>query len=231
MRNLCLGLFLILPAHGINAQSITFEGKEFEIVNVHASVVPFEGREVLKVERDLSKIPFDTKNLQNTVDEPTFVKLSNNDFENGTIEIKFYSQIQNPSPFQSAQGFIGLAYRIAADNSAFESIYLRPKVGRSENQLFRNKTVQYFSYPNHKFETLRKTAGDKYETSAPVDINEWITMRIEVKGERAEMFINNTPYSTFIVDKMLGNLKKGSIGLWVDIGTVGYFKDLKITNK
>ena len=38
-------------------------------------------------------------------------------------------------------------------------------------------------------------------------------------------------YSSFIVDKMLGKVKKGSIGLYVDIGTVGYFKDLKVTKR
>jgi hypothetical protein len=56
-------------------------------------------------------------------------------------------------------------------------------------------------------------------------------MRIEVDGETAEMFINDMKYSSFIVDKMLGKHKKGSIGLYVDIGTVGYFKDLKITKR
>lgn len=56
-------------------------------------------------------------------------------------------------------------------------------------------------------------------------------MRIEVNDETAEMFINNMKYSFFIVEKMLGNSKKGSIGLYVDIGTLGYFKDLKITKR
>jgi hypothetical protein len=30
---------------------------------------------------------------------------------------------------------------------------------------------------------------------------------------------------------MLGTTKKGSIGLYVDIATIGYFKDLKVTKK
>ena len=71
----------------------------------------------------------------------------------------------------------------------------------------------------------------KYEGSAPVGLNEWITMRIEVNGETAEMFINDAKYSSFIVDKMLGNNKKGAIGLYVDIGTIGYFRDLKVTKR
>jgi hypothetical protein len=52
-----------------------------------------------------------------------------------------------------------------------------------------------------------------------------------VNGETAEMFINNMKYSTFIVDKMLGKNKKGAIGLYVDIGTIGFFKDLKVTKR
>lgn len=94
-----------------------------------------------------------------------------------------------------------------------------------------NKTVQYYSYPDYKFDKLRKEADGRYETTAPVDVNEWIAMRIEVNGEKAHMYINNAKYSTFVVDKMKGKTKQGSIGLWVDIGTIGYFKDLKITKK
>ena len=70
-----------------------------------------------------------------------------------------------------------------------------------------------------------------YETTAPVNINEWITMRIEVSGKKAELYINDAKYSTMIVDKMKGNTTIGSIALWVDIGTIGYFKDLKVTPK
>jgi hypothetical protein len=217
-----------LYSHG---QTIKWEGKEFEISNVKASVVSLNGESVLKVERDLEKLPFDVNRLEATVDEPTYVKLKNFDFENGIIEVKMLSQIQDPSPFEYAQGFIGLAFRIAENDSAYESIYLRPKVGRSDNQMFRNHTVQYYAYPNYKFETLRKLEPGMYETSAPVNINEWMTMRIEVSGQKAYLYINDAKYSTFVVDKMKGETTHGSIALWVDIGTIGYFKDLKVTKK
>lgn len=45
------------------------------------------------------------------------------------------------------------------------------------------------------------------------------------------MFINDMKYSTFIVDRMLGKNKIGGIGLYVDIGTIGYFRDLKVTKR
>ncbi len=227
MKN-TLVFVLALCVNAAFGQKLSLGDQTFELKNVTGSIVDFQGEKVLKIERDLNAIPFDPNRLEATVDEPHYAKLTNLDFEDGTFEVKMYSQLQDPSPFQGSQGFIGVAFRADEHDKAFESIYLRPRVGRSENQLARNRTVQYFAYPDHKFQTLRNIANGKYEAAAPVNINEWITMRIEVAGERAEMFINDAKYSSIVVDKMLSKSKHGSIALYVDIGTVGYFKDLKI---
>jgi hypothetical protein len=232
-------LFLVLViSFGVTAQSamnrktLTLGKQNFQLHNVTGDIIKFQGKDVLKIERDLNTLPFDSTNIEHTVDEPHYAGLVGlDDFENGTIEVKMYSQLQNPPPYSGIAGFIGVYFKIQENDSAFEGIYVRPKVGRISNQLFRNHAVQYISYPHYKFDTLRKIAPFKYEGSAPVALNEWITMRIEVNGETAEMFINNMKYSTFIVDKMLGKNKKGGIGLYVDIGTIGYFKDLKVTKK
>jgi hypothetical protein len=213
-------------------KKVTLGNQIFELHNVTGAIIPFQGSQVLKIERDLQALPFDSTNIEATVDEPHYARLTGlEDFENGTIEVKMYSQLQNPPPYSGVAGFIGVYFRIAANDSAFEGIYVRPKVGRVANQQYRNHAVQYISYPQYKFDTLRKIAPYKYESSAPVALNEWITMRIEVNGETAEMFINDMKYSSFIVDKMLGNIKKGGIGLYIDIGTIGYFKDLKVTKR
>jgi hypothetical protein len=226
-------LILVFCSFSAFSQKLTLGKQIFELHNVTGSIIKFQGKKVLKIERDLQAFPFDEKNLEKTVDDRHYARLADlDDFENGTIEVKMYSQLQNPSPYPPAAGFIGLYFRIKEDDSEFESIYLRPKVGRANNQMFRNHAVQYFSYPNYKFQTLRdKFPAGSYEGSAPVSLNEWIKMRIEVNGETAEMFINDMKYSSFIVDKMLGSNKKGFVGLYVDIGTIGYFKDLKVIKK
>lgn len=229
MKKISVVIVLWLFATNLYSQELVFGRQVFDLKNVKASVVKFNGEDVIKIERDLNALPFDVTRLESTVDEPTYAKLRGLNFENGTIEVKLFSQIRQPSPFESAQGFIGLAFRIDQDDKAFESIYLRPKVGRSDNQQFRNHTVQYFAYPDFKFDTLRKLAPGMYETTAPVNINEWIALRIEITGEKAELFVNDSKYSTMIVNKMKGKTKEGAIALWVDIGTIGYFKDLKIT--
>jgi pimeloyl-ACP methyl ester carboxylesterase len=231
MKKINVLFFAILAFYSsASTQTLRFEGRAYEITNTKAAVVKMEGKKALKIERDLDKLGFDVTRLEATVDEPTFAKLKGLDLQNGIIEFKMLSRIQNPSPFAQAQGFIGLAFRVAADNKAFESIYLRPRVGRLDNQLARNHTVQYFAYPDFKFEKLRRPEyKGQYESYADVALNEWITMRYEIKDSSVKLYINNQKNATFIVPQMLSHSKSGSIGLWVDIGTEGYFRDLKIT--
>lgn len=231
-RIFVISLLVCSPLFSFAQKTVMLGKHVFELHNVTGSIIKFEGVEVIKIERDLKAIPFDSNNVEKTVDEAHYAKLLNlDDFENGTIEVMMYSQLQEPAPYSGIAGFIGMFFRVSANDSSFEAIYVRPKVGRVNNQLFRNHTVQYISYPHYKFDTLRKIAPFRYEGSAPVALNEWIKMRIEVNGETAEMFINDAKYSTFVVDKLLGANKKGGIGLYVDIGTIGYFKNLKVIKR
>ncbi len=212
------------------AQKINWEKKEFELVNTKASIVTLGNyTNVLKVERDLVAFPFDEKNLDATVDGPSFVKLSNLNLENGSIEVKVLSKIMENNSFPAARGFIGLAYRIDQDNKNFDAIYLRPSNGRADDQLRRNHSVQYFAYPNYGFNRLRKEANGLYETYANIGLEEWITMRIVFQDKKARLYLNQQEQPAFLVNDMLGSSKNGSIGLWVEIGTEGYFRDLKIS--
>lgn len=227
-RFIAIMLMLTTPMCG---QQFVWEKQEFIAVNSIAKVVELDGSKVLEVTRDLVKSPFDPNNVENSVDQPTFVKLTNTNIENGIIEVKMLSKIQVDSPFPQARGFIGLAYRIDESNTNFENVYLRPSNGRADDQLRRNHSVQYFAYPGYTFSRLRKEANGLYETYADIGLNEWINVRIEFEGEKLALFINNQKSPNFIVNKMLGKSTRGSIGLWVEIGTIGYFKDLKVTKK
>jgi hypothetical protein len=224
-------LLLGISALSTSAQEITYQNQKFELHDVKASIVTLDGNPAIQVERDLQALPFDVKNLSGTVDEPTYVRLKDADIENGVIEVKMLSRIQNPSPFEQAQGFIGVAFRISANDSAYESIYLRPKAGSSGNQFSRNHSVQYYSYPNYKFDKLRNEPNSAYETYADVGLNEWIDIRIDIAGDKATLYVNGQKRPSFIVEKMKGHTTHGQVALWVDIGTIGYFKDLKITKQ
>lgn len=224
MNKLIISLLsLFSMSYGVQAQSIRFEGKDFELSHVKASLVQLDGEEVLRLERDLEKFPF-----EKGVDEPTFVKLTGINLENGTIEVKVLSRLLPTAP-AFARGFIGLAFRINADDSEYESIYIRPTNGRADDQIRRNHSVQYYAYPEFKFDRLRKEYPELYETYADIALEEWITMRVEFKGKSAKLFLNEREQPAFLVNEMLSTSKIGSIGLWVEVGTEGFFKDLKIT--
>lgn len=160
------------------------------------------------------------------VDEPTFVKINNLSFGDGTIELKVMGKLLPNAP-DSARAFIGLAFHINSDDSKFEGIYLRPTNAVAANQIRRNRSVQYFSYPNFKFNHSRKTNPGEFETYADIAPNAWIKMKIVIKGANAQLFINDSKNPSMIVNNMkMGSGQSGAIGLWVDIGTEGYFKDL-----
>lgn len=226
MKKLILPLTLLSSIAA--AETLNWDGRVFEPINVKAEIVDFQGEKVMKVERDLEAFPFDKSIEVQTVDDRHFLKLKNFEFRDGTFEVKLLSRVQQPTPMTSSQGFIGLYFRVNENNSAFESIYLRPNAGRSDIQAMRNHTVQYFAFPGYKFADLREEAPGLYETWADIGLDEWITMRIKVTGEKAELYLNDAKYASFIVNKMKGTSKAGTLGLYVDIGTEGYFKDLKI---
>jgi hypothetical protein len=210
------------------AETVKWEGRTFETVNVKAAIVTLHGEQVLKVERDLQSLPFDPAREVETVDDRHFLKLKGFEFTDGIFEVKVLSRVQQPAPMPRAQGFIGMYFRVKPDDAAFEAIYLRPNVGRSNVQAVRNHAVQYFAYPGFKFADLRNEAAGLYETYADIGLDEWITMRIHIAGDTAELYLNDARYPSFIVNRLKGTSKEGAIGLYVDIGTEGYFKDFKI---
>jgi len=157
-----------------------------------------------------------------------FVKIKDLDFGNGTIELEV-AGIPGPGANATARGFIGLAFRINDDNSAFECIYLRPTNGRAEDQLRRNHSVQYISYPDYPWQKLRAETPGMYESYADMVPGEWIRLRIEVKQERAWLYLHGYEQPVLIInDLKLGPGSRGGIGLWIGPGTDGYFTGLKV---
>ena len=221
MKKLMLILFnwCFVCSFSLYAQTIKFEQNKLEAVNVSMSIEKLMNKEVVKVIKD---------SAVTDSDEPTFVKLKGTDFSNGSIEVKVLSRLLPNAP-ESARGFIGIAFRINDSNSKFESIYIRPTNGRADDQLRRNHSIQYFSFPDYKFERLRKEVPGAYESYADMGLNEWIKLKIVVKDTQAKLFINDNKQPSLIVNDLKhGANSSGGIGLWVDIGTEGFFSDLKI---
>lgn len=210
---------LMLGTTILYSQNTSLKDNNIEAINVFMSSQQLDGEDIVRVIKDSAIVEFD---------EPTFVRIKDVNFINGTIEVKVLSRLLADAP-DFSRGFIGLVFRVNEDNSKFESIYIRPTNGRVENQLRRNHSVQYFAYPDYKFQRLRKESPEMYESYADMTLDEWITLRIEVDGEKARLYINDNEQPSLIVnDLKLGANTQGAIGLFVDIGTDGLFKDLKV---
>ena len=223
MKKLLLIVFSFLMISSVSlGQIYKLDKNKLEAVNVSLSVEKLMGKEVIKVIKDTSVKEFD---------EPTFVKIKGIGFKNGTIEVKVLSRLLKNAP-DFARGFIGVAFRVNDSNTKYESIYIRPMNARVDDQVRRNHSIQYYSYPGYKFDRLRKESPERYESYSDMEMNKWITIRIEVKDAHAKLFLNNNTQPSLVVnDLKLGADASGAIGLWAEIGTEAYFSDLKIIIK
>jgi hypothetical protein len=223
LRRTLVGIWLLSASSFLFAQETHFENYILEPVQVNMSIVKIDGKEAVRVTRDTAT---------QGADIPTFVRLKNTDgFSNGTIEVMLLSRLL-PTADATARGFIGLVFRINKDNSRFECIYIRPTNGRADDQLRRNHSTQYFSYPDYKFDRLRKEAEGKYESYGDMGLNEWIKMKIVVQHAQAKLYLNDNQQPVLIVnDLKLGPDTKGGIGLFVDSGTDAFFRNIKVVTE
>jgi hypothetical protein len=163
-------------------------------------------------------------------DMDTFAFVPGLDFHDGTIEVDVAGSVL-PDALPGARGFVGVAFRIDAEGGSFacEGLYIRPTNGRAEDQVRRNHSTQYFSYPGFAFDRLRREAPAQYEAYADLVPDEWTHLRIEVSGSTARLFVGAAAQPVLIVrDLKRGPDAHGTVGLWVDNGTNGHFRNLSI---
>jgi hypothetical protein len=147
-------------------------------------------------------------------------------FQDGVIEVDLSGDTAPDAP-QALRGFVGIAFRVASDSSHFECLYLRPKNGRSNDQLQRNHSTQYVSMPGFPWEKLRKDSPGQYESYVDLVPGQWTHVKIEVSGTSARLFVNRAEQPTLIVNDLKQPPAKGSIALWVGPGTIAHFTSLK----
>lgn len=161
-------------------------------------------------------------------DANTFVNVKNVDFHNGTISVDVCGKLLPDAPAH-ARGFIGIVFRGKEDTSEFESFYIRPTNGRGCTDPIRKAHgCQYFSFPGYTFEYFRDFGIAGYE--APVDdiaLGQWANIRAVIHGQHADFFVNGHCVLT-VEDLKHGDAARGSVGLYVDIGTDGYFRNLSV---
>ncbi len=161
-------------------------------------------------------------------DENTYLKARDVCFHNGVIEVDVCGRLLPDAP-DFARGFIGIVFRANESGSEFESFYIRPTNGKDcADPIRKAHGCQYFSYPGYTFSYFREYGITEYEGPvATIALNVWSHIRAEIHDDRGLFFVDGQKVLEVNGFKH-GPASRGSVGLYVDIGTDGWFRNLKI---
>ncbi len=209
-----LALLLVLVAVPLGAQTADrLVGK-----NVSIAQTNYKGRSAIKVVAN-----------PNASNATSYALLKDVTFRDGMIEVDL-AGLPAAGAAAGARGFIGIAFRIQGDGH-YEYIYLRPTNGRADDQVRRNHSTQYSSYPDFDFARSRQESPEKYESYVDLQPGVWTRYKIEVQGPNARLYVNGAEQPCLIVNDLKLDPRDGGVALWVGPGTEGYFSNLKITAK
>ena len=202
-------------------ESVEMDTGRWLAVNTEIQNADIRGERALRVVKGESKLM--------RFDENTYARLRGEDFHDGVIELRMLSRLLPDAPY-FARGFIGIAFRINDSDSEFEAFYLRPTNALAADPVRRSHGCQYFSYPGYTFSYFREYGIAGYEAPIACGLDEWITLKAVIRGDKAAFYVNGA--ETLAVDGLKhGARARGGIGLFVDIGTEGFFKDLRVTRE
>src|ERR1051326_1800852 len=175
-------------ASGVQAVALD-KGSDLTLLNVKVEPVEYKGRKAIRLTKDSEK--------------DGFALLRGTDFQDGTIEADIALKITTP-PGVRMPGFVGLAFRARPDASRYELFYLRPGNSHADDQAMRNHSVQYTSEPNFDWYKLRRQWPWVYESHAELQLETWTSVRIEVKGRSARLYLNGSEQPALVVDGLKG---------------------------
>lgn len=201
--------------------SIIFQDQTYVPVGASVGLTELDGEQLIRV----------VKPEENTEpDVPTYARLAGSDFHDGTIEVDVRARLMHWADID-CRGFIGFVFRASEGDDRFESFYVRPRNGRSCTEPQRRiHTMQYFSYPGYTFAYFRERGIGDFEAKADIDMDEWVHLKAEVKGASARFYVDDMETPALVVPEMFGGAEaRGGVGLYVDNGTEGNFKNFHVT--
>ena len=218
-----LGLVLVLLARGTASaqtpQSYPLESATgLRLHNVTAEPATLEGKKGLRLTLAPGASPAGEQ----------LAVIEKLEFSSGVIEAEI-AGAPAPGAAEGARGFVGIGFRLQPDGKTYDAFYLRPTNGRAEDQERRNHATQYISHPEWTWDRLRKETPSRYEAYVDLMPGSWTRVRIEVRGDRARLYVNGNEQPTLIVnDVKTGASAKGAVALWLGPGTVAHFRNLTV---
>jgi hypothetical protein len=213
-----LAAILLCSSTAHSAEIPLTDASHLDLRNTQAEITTYRGQASLRLT--------ETK----PGSEQALAILRDSSFHDGTIELDVAGAPLKAAG-EGARGFIGIALRMQPDASHYECIYIRPTNGRAEDQLRRNHSTQYMSFPDWPWERLRSESPGVYESYADMVPGEWTHLRIVVHGKEAALYVGKAEQASLLIhDLKLGD-SKGAIALWIGPGTDGYFRNLTILDE
>jgi len=175
--------------------------KSWNLINADADAAVEQGKAVVRLK------PQGPVAIASNIGLATVAGL---EFGEGTLEIDLKGK------GKQQRSFVGVAFNVA-DGRTFEAVYFRPFNFVKKDKTFRDRAVQYVSWPDHPWERLRSEHPRVFESAIkPVpDPAGWFHARVEVKKHKVSVWVDNSKEPCLIVDRLTGR-EKGKVGLWVD---------------
>ena len=195
--------------------------------NVIAQPATHKGRKGLRVVVDTVRLR--ERQAGGQTEAELLATIEGVELSNGVIEVEV-AGAPAPGAFEGARGFVGIAFRVQGDNRTYDAFYLRPTNGRADDQDRRNHATQYISHPDWTWSRLRRETPSRYEAYVDLVPDEWTRIRIEVRSDRARLYVHGQEQPTLVVnDVKSGANKSGGVALWIGPGTVAHFRNLTVT--
>jgi len=208
----------------------SFDGLEIKVpaekgaepVKVKADMMTYKGRRALHMLNDDS-----TMGARGPSGGESLAIVKGSDFKDGSIEVDLVGMPRQGSNSQS-RGFIGIAFRIQGDVEKFENFYLRFTNARSDDQVRRNHSTQYSSFPDYPWSRLRQENPGVYESYVDIEEKAWTTVKVVVSGTKAQLYVNGADQPCLIVNDLKLGESHGPVALWAGSDTEAYFSNLRI---
>lgn len=151
------------------------------------------------------------------------------DFTDGVIEVELAAVLTGKGG-ADARGFAGIAFHVSPDLDKYEAVYLRMANGRLNDPQPPapriDRAIQYVAHPDFHFFVSREKFPGKYERGADIAIGRWHKLRLEVAGPKARVLVDGA--EALAIDDLHYAGRRGPVGLFIDDGSRGYFRNLTI---
>lgn len=225
-RGLASGALSALVPIGWAGDEPGLESSARSTARVRTAAAQWAGLSCISVElRDEEQL----RVLRSGGNGPTYAPLRM-PFAVGAIEVDVAAELTGRGA-PDARGFVGVSFHVDEATETYEAVYLRMTNGRLNRPMPPapriDRAIQYVAHPDFHYSVSRERFPGRYEQGADIGLGLWHRLRLEVEGSRMRALVDGR--EALAVDGLRYAGREGSVGLWIDDGTRGYFRQLRIS--